>query len=85
MDFFKWMELEVILVGGMLCVRIFYLFDRGDFSFFVDVEILIMFFCRWVYLIEGVFSFVCVLVIWFGMFSDVCKVYFLNEEECKVM
>lgn len=51
----------------------------------MDAETLTMSLCRWVYLIEGAFSLVCALAIWFGMPSDVRKAYFLNEEERKVM
>lgn len=40
---------------------------------------------RWVYIIEGAFSVVCALAIWFGMPNDVRKAYFLNEEDRKVM
>ena len=37
------------------------------------------------YIIEGAFSAICVLAIWFGLPNDVRKSYFLNEEERKVM
>ncbi|CAG9981782.1 unnamed protein product [Clonostachys byssicola] len=40
---------------------------------------------RWVYIIEGAFSIVCALAIWFGLPSDVRKAYFLNKQEREVM
>lgn len=40
---------------------------------------------RWVYIIEGAFSVVCALAIWFGMPNDIREAYFLNEEDRKVM
>lgn len=40
---------------------------------------------RWVYLIEGAFSIICVPIIWFGLPSDVRKAWFLNEEERQIM
>ncbi|KAJ5908720.1 hypothetical protein N7495_001402 [Penicillium taxi] len=36
---------------------------------------------RWVYMIEGIFSFVCAFIIWFGLPNDPEKAYFLTEEE----
>lgn len=36
---------------------------------------------RWVYIIEGLFSFVIAFLIWFGLPNDPEKAYFLNEEE----
>ncbi|KZZ89252.1 Major facilitator superfamily domain, general substrate transporter [Ascosphaera apis ARSEF 7405] len=36
---------------------------------------------RWVYIIEGLFSFVVGLLIWFGLPNDISKAYFLNHEE----
>lgn len=40
---------------------------------------------RWVYLIEGAFSVLCALVVWFGLPTDIREAYFLNSEERKVM
>lgn len=40
---------------------------------------------RWVYIIEGAFSLLCVFAVWFGLPTEVRKSYFLNEEEKKVM
>lgn len=36
---------------------------------------------RWVYIIEGLFSFVCALIIWFGLPNDPSNAYFLTDEE----
>ena len=40
---------------------------------------------RWVYIIEGVFSVVCAIVVWFGLPNDPTKAYFLNEEQRELM
>lgn len=40
---------------------------------------------RWVYIIEGLFSFVVVPVIWFGLPNDPSNAYFLNAEERAMM
>ncbi|KAL4938547.1 hypothetical protein BDV06DRAFT_231701 [Aspergillus oleicola] len=40
---------------------------------------------RWVYLIEGAFSILCALAIYFGLPNDPRKAYFLNAEERQVM
>ncbi|KAI5459153.1 major facilitator superfamily domain-containing protein [Mariannaea sp. PMI_226] len=40
---------------------------------------------RWVYIIEGAASIVCVFAVLFGMPTDIRKAYFLNAEERKVM
>ena len=37
--------------------------------------------CRWVYIIEGLFSVVCAVLIWFGLPNDPANAYFLNDEE----
>ncbi|PLN80636.1 MFS general substrate transporter [Aspergillus taichungensis] len=36
---------------------------------------------RWVYIIEGLFSIVCALLIWFGLPNDPANAYFLTDEE----
>ncbi|KAJ9219490.1 hypothetical protein DTO169C6_8125 [Paecilomyces variotii] len=36
---------------------------------------------KWVYIIEGLFSMVCAVWIWFGLPNDPTNAYFLNEEE----
>lgn len=36
---------------------------------------------RWVYIIEGLFSVVCALLIWFGLPNDPANAYFLTDEE----
>ncbi|KAJ5642006.1 hypothetical protein N7490_006006 [Penicillium lividum] len=36
---------------------------------------------RWVYIIEGLFSFIIAVLIWFGLPNDPEKAYFLTEEE----
>ena len=36
---------------------------------------------RWVYIIEGLFSAVCAILIWFGLPNDPANAYFLNNEE----
>lgn len=40
---------------------------------------------RWVYIIEGCMSIVCVLVIWFGLPNDPTDAYFLNNQERQLM
>lgn len=36
---------------------------------------------RWVYIIEGLFSALCAILIWFGLPNNPAEAYFLNEEE----
>lgn len=36
---------------------------------------------RWVYIIEGLFSFICAILIWFGLPNNPAEAYFLTEEE----
>ncbi|KAF7591659.1 hypothetical protein BBP40_001235 [Aspergillus hancockii] len=36
---------------------------------------------RWVYIIEGLFSIICALLIWFGLPNNPAEAYFLNDEE----
>ncbi|KAJ5907287.1 uncharacterized protein N7473_004203 [Penicillium subrubescens] len=36
---------------------------------------------RWVYIIEGIFSALCAILIWFGLPNDPAEAYFLNDEE----
>ncbi|KAJ5981066.1 hypothetical protein N7481_008364 [Penicillium waksmanii] len=36
---------------------------------------------RWVYIIEGLFSAACAILIWFGLPNNPAEAYFLNEEE----
>ncbi|KAF7712980.1 MFS-type transporter [Penicillium ucsense] len=36
---------------------------------------------RWVYVIEGIFSALCAVLIWFGLPNNPAEAYFLNEEE----
>jgi MFS family permease len=36
---------------------------------------------RWVYIIEGLFSAMCAILIWFGLPNNPAESYFLNEEE----
>ncbi|RAK77044.1 allantoate permease family MFS transporter [Aspergillus fijiensis CBS 313.89] len=40
---------------------------------------------RWVYIIEGLFSIICALLIWFGLPNDPTTAYFLTEEERYMM
>lgn len=40
---------------------------------------------RWVYIIEGIFSFVIAPIIWFGLPNDPSNAYFLTEEEKAMM
>ena len=42
-------------------------------------------FIRWVYIIEGLFSVVCALAVWFGLPNDPTTAWFLNEEEREMM
>lgn len=35
----------------------------------------------WVYIIEGLFSAACAILIWFGLPNDPANAYFLNDEE----
>ena len=36
---------------------------------------------RWVYIIEGLFSVIIAVWVWFGLPTDPAKAYFLNDEE----
>jgi MFS family permease len=40
---------------------------------------------RWVYIIEGIFSFLVAPVIWFGLPNDPSNAYFLTDEEKRMM
>ncbi|TVY65500.1 putative transporter, partial [Lachnellula suecica] len=40
---------------------------------------------RWVYIIEGLFSIVIALAVWFGLPTDPTKAWFLNAEEREMM
>ncbi|OOF96823.1 hypothetical protein ASPCADRAFT_145626 [Aspergillus carbonarius ITEM 5010] len=40
---------------------------------------------RWVYIIEGIFSLICAILIWFGLPNDPSNAYFLTEEEKSMM
>lgn len=40
---------------------------------------------RWVYIIEGIFSILVALAVWFGLPNDPSNAYFLNAEEKKLM
>lgn len=40
---------------------------------------------RWVYIIEGVFSIVVAVIVWFGLPTDPGNAWFLNEEEKDMM
>ncbi|KAI0198960.1 high-affinity nicotinic acid transporter-like protein [Astrocystis sublimbata] len=61
-------------LGGLLAYGLLHLDGVGGYSGW-----------RWVYLIEGAFSLICAVAIWFGLPTDVRKAYFLNEEDRKVM
>lgn len=38
-------------------------------------------FYRWVYIIEGLFSAICAILIWFGLPNNPAEAYFLTEDE----
>ncbi|KAI9740132.1 MAG: hypothetical protein M1818_004883 [Claussenomyces sp. TS43310] len=40
---------------------------------------------RWVYIIEGIFSILCVFVVWFGLPNDPSTSYFLTAEQKDIM
>lgn len=40
---------------------------------------------RWVYIIEGIFSIVVAVVVWFGLPNDPSNAYFLNDRERELM
>lgn len=40
---------------------------------------------RWVYIIEGIFSFIVAPIIWFGLPNDPSNAYFLTDEEKRMM
>lgn len=40
---------------------------------------------RWVYIIEGIFSIVCALAVWFGLPNDPGQAWFLNADEREMM
>lgn len=42
-------------------------------------------FDRWLYIIEGIFSVVCALAVWFGLPDDPGQAWFLNAEEREMM
>lgn len=37
------------------------------------------------YIIEGIFSIVCAIAVWFGLPNDPSNAYFLNDEEKQMM
>ena len=42
-------------------------------------------FLRWVYIIEGIFSIVIAIAVWFGLPTNPAEAYFLNAEEKAMM
>ena len=48
-------------------------------------SLLANFTCRWVFIIEGLFSVFCAGVVWFGLPNDITKAYFLNDRERELM
>ena len=40
---------------------------------------------RWVYIIEGIFSVIVAIVVWFGLPNDPSNAYFLNAEDKELM
>ncbi len=40
---------------------------------------------RWVYIIEGIFSILCVFAVWFGLPRDIRKAYFFTADDREVM
>lgn len=40
---------------------------------------------RWVYIIEGIFSIIVAVIVWFGLPNDPSNAYFLNAEEKHLM
>lgn len=41
--------------------------------------------CRWVYIVEGIFSIIVAAMVWFGLPNDPSKAYFLNAREKESM
>lgn len=73
MPCYKWMALEDMLVGGK---RIQATLMTANHQLTVR---------RWVYIIEGIFSIVCVFAIWFGLPNDPSTAYFLTDEQKQMM
>lgn len=67
MGYFRWMGLVERLAGG-----------KQLFSVLDGLANLLF---RWVYIIEGLFSAVCAVMIWFGLPNDPADAYFLCSEE----
>ncbi|KKZ61730.1 hypothetical protein EMCG_03759 [[Emmonsia] crescens] len=60
--------------GGILAYGILFMDGIGGFAGW-----------RWVYIIEGIFSVACAIVVWFGLPNDMTKAYFLNARERELM
>lgn len=57
------------------------LWGNMSFFFFFGFRIRLISFDRWVYIIEGIFSALCAILIWFGLPNDPAEAYFLTDEE----
>ncbi|PGH09856.1 hypothetical protein AJ79_05582 [Helicocarpus griseus UAMH5409] len=60
--------------GGILAYGILFMDGIGGYAGW-----------RWVFIIEGLFSVVCAIVVWFGLPNDMTKAYFLNSRERYLM
>ncbi|KAK2808957.1 hypothetical protein FQN50_004231 [Emmonsiellopsis sp. PD_5] len=60
--------------GGILAYGILFMDGIGGYAGW-----------RWVYIIEGIFSVICAIIVWFGLPNDITKAYFLNTRERELM
>jgi hypothetical protein len=57
----------------------------GEFRLFCCDKALVADDTRWVYIIEGIFSIVIAIAVWFGLPTDPTNAWFLNAEEREMM
>lgn len=59
--------------------------DGGKSSILLRNVLSLTFCYRWIYIIEGLFSVVCGLVVFFGLPNDPGNAYFLSKEQKEFM
>lgn len=72
MEFFRWMVYLELRVGG-------------SFEYLLKHDVNEANNFRWVYIIEGLFSIVVAIIVWFGLPTDPGQAWFLNAEEREMM
>ena len=55
------------------------------FLYLRDGESWLMRICRWVYIIEGIFSIIVGALVWFGLPNDPSHAYFLSPRQKELM